>query len=147
MSDNNRGEDRRDELLTLWTTYSSYCEEVTNKRQTINAFFLGIISAIVGFITGFWGVLGLVLSIVGVLISLFWFFYINSYKKLNSAKFEVLIGIEEKLGISVYSLEWDKAKEKKYIRLTTIEFFLVLIFALGFVSLFIISILKLRGVL
>lgn len=91
----NLDENKRNELLTVWTTYSGYCEEVTNKRQIINAFFLGIISAIVGFITGMWGILGLVLSIVGFLITVFWFLYIRSYKKLNSAKYEVLIGIEE----------------------------------------------------
>ena len=140
-------ENKRNELLTVWTTYSRYCEEVTNKRHIINAFFLGIISALVGFIIGMWGVIGLVLSVVGFLITIFWFLYIRSYKKLNSAKFEVLLGIEEQLGINIYSLEWQKVKEKKYIRLTTVEYSLVVVFILGFIALFVISILKIKGVM
>jgi len=112
----------REELLVLWTTYSGYCEEVTNKRQVINTFFLAIISAIIGFITGMWGALGLVLSIIGFLISIFWGIYISSYKKLNAAKFDVLLGIEEELGLSVYSLEWKKAKENKYIKLQLLNY-------------------------
>lgn len=140
-------ENKRNELLTVWTTYSGYCEEVTNKRHIINAFFLGIISALVGFITGMRGVIGLVLSVVGFLITIFWFLYIRSYKKLNSAKFEVLLGIEEQLGINIYSLEWQKVKEKKYIRLTTVEYSLVGVFILGFIALFVISILKIKGVM
>jgi len=135
----------REELLVLWTTYSGYCEEVTNKRQVINTFFLAIISAIIGFITGMWGALGLVLSIIGFLISIFWGIYISSYKKLNAAKFDVLLGIEEELGLSVYSLEWKKAKENKYIKLTTVELCLVAIFTFGFIALFVISIIKLIG--
>ena len=147
MCDEETKKANRDELLNIWTTYSGYCEEITNKRQTINAFFLGMISAIIGVITGLWGVIGIVLSSLGLVITIFWFLMIKSFKKLNSAKFDVLLGIEEKLGIKIYSLEWEKCKEKKYVGLTTIEFLLLILFILGFVALIIISSLKAGGVM
>lgn len=49
--------------------------------------------------------------------------------------------------MNIYSLEWQKAKEKKYIRLTTVEYLLVAVFILGFIALFVISILKIKGVM
>ena len=139
--------ENKDQLIQIWESYTSHAEEITNKRQNINTLFISIEIAILGFIVYDLKILGICLSIAGLIVSIAWVFMIISYRKLNSAKFEVINQIEEKMDIKPYKLEWDILKKKKYIKLTIIEMICSSIFALGFVITFIISILKINNIL
>lgn len=60
----------------------------------------------------------LLLSIIGIILCITWFIHIGSYRQLNDAMLEIIKVIEGDLPYSCYTKEWDKIKEKKYIKLT-----------------------------
>lgn len=135
------------EIIDIWSQYTSNAEEVTNKRQNINALFITIQIAILGFVVSDLEVLGICLSLAGLLVSITWLFMIVSYKKLNSVKFEIINELEKNMDIKPYTEEWNRLKTKRYIKLTTVEIACSCIFAVGFISTFVLSVLKVSGIL
>ncbi len=131
------------DIVEIWSQYSSNAEEITNKRQNINTVFITVQIALLGFIVSDLKVLGICLSLAGLLVAITWFFMIISYKKLNFVKFEIINELEKNMDVKPYTEEWNRLKNKKYIKLTTIEVVCSCIFAIGFVSTFILSILRL----
>lgn len=134
-----------DKIIKIWEAYASKAEEITNKRQTINALFISAEIAILGFVVSNLKILGICLSIAGLLVSIAWFFMIISYKKLSKAKHEVIGILENEMLVKPYKEEWNNLKRDKYIKLTTIEMAWTIIFAIGFVITLIISILSMLG--
>lgn len=135
----------KNDIVEVWSQYASAAEEVTNKRQNINAVFITVQIALLGFIVSDLKILGICLSLAGLLVSITWIFMIISYKKLNSVKFEVIQELEKDMEVTPYTIEWNKLKMKKYIRLTTIEMICSGIFVVGFVITLILSILGTCG--
>ena len=133
----------KNDIVEIWSQYASAAEEVTNKRQNINAVFITVQIALLGFIVSDLNLLGICLSLAGLLVSITWLFMIISYKKLNSVKFNVILELEKNMDIRPYTEEWNKLKLKKYLKLTTIEIMCSSIFATGFITTFIISIIRL----
>ncbi len=119
--------------------YISYCEQasaITDKRHMMSSLYLTICSALTGVIVANHNnSIGVVLSFVGIIVSLIWFFMLQSYRKLNSAKFEVIEDIEKEMQMQLYSKEWSILKKKKYLRLTTLEICTSLIFVFLFLVL------------
>lgn len=133
----------KNDIVEVWSQYASAAEEVTNKRQNINAVFITVQIALLGFIVSDLKLLGICLSLAGLLVSITWIFMIISYKKLNSVKFDVILELEKNMDIRPYTEEWNKLKLKKYLKLTTIEIMCSSIFTIGFITTFIISIIRL----
>ena len=132
----------KNDIVEVWSQYASAAEEVTNKRQNINAVFITVQIALLGFIVADLKLLGIFLSLAGLLVSITWLFMINSYKKLNSVKFNVILELEKNMDIRPYTEEWNKLKLKKYVKLTTIEIMCSSIFMMGFIATFIIAIIR-----
>ncbi|MCR5462636.1 MAG: hypothetical protein K6E87_06175 [bacterium] len=139
--------ENKDQIIQIWESYSSHAEEITAKRQNINTLFITIEIAILGFVINDLKTLGLCLSIAGLIVSVAWVFMVLAYRKLNTAKFEVINQIEEKMDIKPYRLEWDSLKKKKYIGLTIIEMLCSSIFTIGFIITLILSILKINNII
>lgn len=98
-------------LLDQYKLYVEMADRISQRRNTANTYFLSVNSAIlafVGYLTSkensdyMW-----LLAIAGCTLTLFWYFIINSYKNLNSAKWQVVQDIEKRLPISPYDAEWD----------------------------------------
>lgn len=100
----------KNDIVEIWSQYASAAEEVTNKRQNINAVFITVQIALLGFIVSDLKLLGICLSLAGLLVSITWIFMINSYKKLNSVKFNVILELEKNMDIRPYTEEWNKLK-------------------------------------
>lgn len=67
----------------------------------------------------------ILLSAIGIAICILWICTINSYKKLNSVKYEIINEIESKLPLAPFTSEWDRLNNKyDYVRLTKIEKFI-----------------------
>jgi len=108
-------------------------EKVSEKRMSANNYFLTVNTALIS-LTGLLftsKILSLnldavkLVSILGLIICIIWFFIVLSYKQLNSGKFAMIHRIEKKLPIHLYADEWaelGKGKDiKKYIPLSHIE--------------------------
>ena len=78
-------------------------------------------------------------GIFGILLSVSWLIAIRSYRQLNSAKFKLLLELEEKLAYPFYSREWELLGEGKkasrYLELTFVETILPFCFIIIFISL------------
>jgi len=109
-------------------------ESLIQRRQKTNAFFITVIGsllAIAGFLvkTGTIcsesiGVL-YIFSVVGLLLCNSWRNLIDNYGKLNKAKFDVILRLEQDLGAQIYSAEWISLgkglRPKKYKSFTSTE--------------------------
>lgn len=104
-------------------------EKVSERRLKANVFFISIQSLLISLI-GLFNVDKdishnslIVLAILGCLISIVWWVYINSFKQLNKLKFKVIHEMESFVPFRSYSYEWflDKNKAEKYIRLSAVE--------------------------
>lgn len=135
----------KDDIVSIWSSYTEQANELTNKRLTTSSFFFAIAAALFGLSIPYLGLASLVISIVGILLSFAWVVMITSFKQLNCAKFEVISKIEENMSIKPYTDEWILAKKKKYLKITTIEIVIAIIIGLGFISLIVVSLLKMNG--
>ncbi|MBK5215490.1 MAG: hypothetical protein JJE53_01635 [Candidatus Pacebacteria bacterium] len=131
----NDGEDLNYEnhYLEQYRMYLHIFNSTSDRRNKSNEFFLGLNTAIIG-VLGFLetkgttnnnSVIFIFAPIVGIAICYCWYEIIISYKQLNRAKFKVIHNIEEKLPLSLFKTEWEllgKGNDyKKYIKLSSIE--------------------------
>ena len=136
------GERYRADFLELFNLYVESADKVTARRNSANAFFLGINTALLGSI----GYLKLdsdslivMFALVGVITCFAWARLINSYKTLNASKFAVIQAMERHLPVAAYTAEWayQKSAPKKHVALSDWEkytpraFFLLHAFAIA----------------
>ena len=109
------GEDYRAHTLELFRDYVSGAEAISTKRQTTNAFFLALNSAIIGFV-GYVQTSTLVasdavwfslVSVAGAVLSYLWYRMVRSYRSINSAKFEIISEVEKNFPLRLYEAEWE----------------------------------------
>jgi hypothetical protein len=125
-------------LLEQYKLYITSAENISNRRQTANAFFVTVNTALVSLIgylnLGIDKSLGFywLLSIAGIAISYMWYRLVRSYKDLNSAKFKVVHEIEKNLPISPYDAEWEAVGRgedaRLYLPFTHIEIYVPWVF-------------------
>ena len=138
-------DDDRTKLDLYWSSYTEQANEITSKRQTLNSIYLTLEAGLVGFSVAYLKLIGLFLSIAGLLLCVVWIMSIISFKKLNSAKFEIIFRLEERINVSInpYKLEWDILQKKKYIKFTTLELITTVLISCIFVVILILSIISL----
>lgn len=102
------GADYQDHMLTLYRDYVASAESVSVRRNTANTFFLGINTAYFG-ASGYFEVADpdfiWVMAAVGWMFCLVWWKLIQSYRTLNSAKFDVIHQMEKELPLAAYTAE------------------------------------------
>lgn len=123
------GEKYKPTVLEQWKT----CVEMANcnseKRNNSNNIFITINVAILAVISFSIEYKSLMLSLAGMCICFLWIHTLNSYNKLSTAKYDIINEIEKQLPLSPFSYEWEKLNNnKKYIRLTTIEKIIPILF-------------------
>lgn len=133
-------------LLDQYKLYVEMADRVSQRRGAANTFFITINAAILtisSWSAENFGFLINLISFVGVLLCVFWFFTIRSYRQLNSAKFIVIYEIEKELPVNLYSYEWEILKEgrsfKHYWPLSHIECYVPVAFGVFYILLSIIS--------
>lgn len=136
---------RKDELLEQYKMFQKTSEDLINRRQAVNSFYISVNSALValvGIVMG-WveapakNYIIAFMCLTGVILSISWSNLLESYGTLNSAKMKVINLIEEQLPIALYDVEWkvmsDKLNNKKYVSFTSSEKRIPLIFAIVYV--------------
>lgn len=112
-------------LLEQYKLIADNAERITERRQTMNNYYLGINSFLVSVssyltITGLF-FLKLAIPILGIGLSVIWWKNINSYKQLNSAKFKIIHELETYLPANAYAKEHEYLNKGGYYGLTNIE--------------------------
>ncbi|MCB9337590.1 MAG: hypothetical protein H6577_05650 [Lewinellaceae bacterium] len=139
----------KNELLEIYKIHVELIDRVSQRRGTLNQFYISLLSGLIGIIafTVKDNALGkyekttfMVVGLLGIIISILWIAQIHSYKQINSAKFKVIDKIEEKLVFPFFREEWMVLKSKKrYNTLTNLEKIAPVILLILFVILFIYS--------
>lgn len=116
-------------VLEQWKT----CVEMANcnseKRNNSNNIFITINVAVLAVISFSIDYKSLILSWAGICICILWLYTLNSYNKLSTVKYAIIKEIEDKLPLAPFSHEWKELKEKKkYIKLTTFEKIIPILF-------------------
>ena len=134
------GRDYRTHVLEIYKLYVEMADNISERRQSANSFFLTLNSAIVALISYvsissnntvqssfFW-----LVPVSGMVLSFLWYRLIRSYKDLNSGKFKVIHAIEKQLPLRPYDAEWTALGSGKrpdlYLPFTNIEVYVPWIF-------------------
>lgn len=131
-------------LVEQYKIYVEMADRVSSRRNLTNTFFLTLNSAaftVIGLFMGRQSTIALskawlVLPFIALLIQcLAWYWLIRSYRQLNTAKFQVIGALEERLPASPYwRAEWfalgEGTDKSKYWPLTHLEQWVPLLFAL-----------------
>lgn len=150
------GSEYRKHLLEQYKICVETADKISSRRSAANNFFLsintllftaiGLLSRLGSGFTTFTFVWVVVASAAGILFCWTWLSTIQCYRKLNSAKFEVINKIEQKLPVKAFETEWailtaDDMTEK-YPQLTQVERWVPKIFTLLYLVLALIAIIS-----
>ena len=134
LTKNNYGDKYSEHLFDQFKIYIAGIEKISERRESANKYFLGINSALIisaGFLLEHMSnkdhmyFMLVIISILGLVVAVIFSFLLNSYKQINTGKFEVLHQIEKELPMKLYSEEWKVLGEgddyKKYYPFSHIE--------------------------
>lgn len=121
-------------LLNQWQTCVDMANSVSQRRDNMNNIFITLNLAIIAAVSITWDIKSLFILIVGITICILWILIIRNYKLLNTAKFNVINSIEEKLPSTPFKDEWQFLKNsKKYMDSTTLERILPITFTILYI--------------
>ena len=133
-------------LLDQYKLYVEMTDRVSQRRGAANTFYITVNAAILtisSWSAENFGFLIYLISFVGVLLCVFWFLTIRSYRQLNNAKFIVIHEIEKELPLNLYSYEWEMLMKGRslnnYWPLSHIEYYVPLAFGVFYILLSIIT--------
>ncbi len=149
---NNKDSQYLGSLLEQYKLYVTLSDNVSNRRNQNNQFYISLSSGILAAAALLSGkeslhqkvdFINLIVAFVGVLISFIWHINIKSYRQLNSGKFKVIHEMEKELPFQCFEKEWlflKAGKEKKdYFPLSRIEQWIPLIMIIPHLALLILS--------
>lgn len=126
-------------VLAQWQTCVDMANSVSQRRDTANNLFVTLNMALITAISYMWEIKSIVLTISGIVTCFVWIIFINNFKHLNAAKFDVILNLESKLPFQVFSDEWEHIKiNKKYFEATKLEKIFPIIFIFIYLSITII---------
>lgn len=85
-------------------------DRVSARRGIANSFFLTANTGVVALLAG--DAARSSLAAAGILVSVVWWALLKSYRDLNSAKFAIILVMEERLPVRVYGDEWDRLRRE-----------------------------------
>jgi hypothetical protein len=100
--------DLPENYLELYKLAVEMADRISARRGVANSFFLTVNTGIVAVLASRdvrW-----YLAVAGIVFSVTWWALLRSYRELNSAKFEVILVMEERLPVRLYGDEWDRLR-------------------------------------
>ena len=118
------GPQYKDHLFSQYQLFIESVEKISDRRQNANNYFITINTVLISFLGVLFQAKVLesiawvksLVSFVGIIICVVFWFLLRSYKQINSGKFKVIHEIEEKLPLGLYNYEWKvlgEGKDKK----------------------------------
>jgi len=147
------GEKYKDHLFEQYRLYVESADKISDRRQNANNYFITINTALITLLSLSFqlnilkqmGWFRSLLSLVGIIICVIFWFLLRSYKQMNSGKFKVIHHIEQYLPLALYDYEWKilgEGKNKKiYYPFSHIELLIPWVFGIIYLALGIICIL------
>lgn len=137
---NKDNKETSDALLEQYKLYVEMMDKVSERRGNANSFFITLHTVVLGIIgiNGFnvekyW----LLIVIFGLILSYVWGYLLQSYKLLNTGKFEVIHEMEKELPMNMYAYEWeilDYGKNRaKYWPISHLERTIPIVFAIVYI--------------
>jgi len=139
-NDNDNEYDKR--FFEQYKLYVELTDRISQRRSIANSFFITANAALLTIVSWFkdnFGCYILLVSAIGVVLALFWYFSIRSYGQLNSGRFKLIHEIECKLPLNIFSYEWELLGHgksfKTYWPLSHVERIVPLIFIVLYIAL------------
>jgi len=137
---NKDNKETSDALLEQYKLYVEMMDKVSERRGNANSFFITLHTVVLGII----GINGFsvekywwLIVILGLILSYVWGYLLQSYKLLNTGKFEVIHEIEKELPMNMYAYEWeilDYGKNRaKYWPISHLERIIPIVFAIVYI--------------
>ncbi len=121
-------------LLEQYKLFLQTSEDLVERRQNVNSFYISISSALVAIMGVLFAmefgyeaelIIGFIFCIIGIILSISWSKILTCYGNLNSSKMKIISSIEKQLPLSLFDAEWaalsDKLNKKKYVSFTESE--------------------------
>lgn len=121
-------------LLEQYKLFLKTSEDLVNRRQNVNSFYISISSALVALMGFLFAldlgefarlIIGIVFGLIGIVLSISWSRILSCYGNLNNSKMKIISSIEKHLPLSLFDAEWaalaDTLNKKKYISFTESE--------------------------
>lgn len=122
-------------LLGEWQTCVEMANSISQRRDSMNNLFITLNLAITTAVSITWDIKSLFILIAGISTCVLWMKTIRNYKLLNTAKFKIIVSIEEKLPKSPFNDEWELLKKiKNYTDSTKLERILPITFILLYIT-------------
>jgi len=141
------GDEYEKHFFEQYQLYVESAEKISDRRQNANNYFITINTALitllglslqVSFLENLSWVRAL-LTDVGIIICIIFWYLLRSYKQLNTGKFKVIHEIEQHLPLALYDYEWKilgEGKDKKiYYPFSHIELLIPWVFGIIYVIL------------
>jgi hypothetical protein len=132
-------------LLEQYKLVVEMADRISERRQGVNNFYIGILSALALLYSLLekaptpWAraVLQSSLPIVAIILCVMWALLIASYRRINAAKYEVILEMEKRLPAAPYTDEWNRlgAGKARHYQVTKLEMAIPFLFALAFLAL------------
>lgn len=134
-------------LLEQYKLCVQMADKISSRREKANKFYLTVLSSLLALLSivqanfnGLSNEIFLLFSLLGLALCFIWYFNIQTYKKLNSAKFKVINDMENQLPYACFNEEYKHLKQTKNARLTNVESKIPILFSVPYFLLFIYSI-------
>lgn len=85
-------------------------DRISARRGVANSFFLTANTGVVALLAS--QHLRWYLPAAGIVLSVSWWALLKSYRDLNSAKFEIILAMEQRLPVRVYGDEWERLRRE-----------------------------------
>ncbi len=138
------GDKYQDHLLEQYKLYVETSQRVSEKRQNSNNYLLTLNSSLVTLSVVLLSTYGnhkwnALIPGTGLIVCFIWWSLVDSYKDLNTAKFDVIHELEDQLPVALFRHEWfvcghnrkkkDNPVEDRYVPLTHLERWIPVAFA------------------
>jgi hypothetical protein len=97
--------------LDLYKLAVEMADRISARRALANTFFLTVNTGLAALLGG--KDLRWYVAAAGIVFSLAWWWLLQSYRKLNSAKFMVINSVESRLPLQLFSDEWEYLKSAR----------------------------------
>lgn len=100
-------------VLAQWQTCVEMANNISQRRDSMNNLMVTLNLALITAISIVWDLKSIIMCCAGMVASLVWILFINYFKRINKAKYDVIIYLESKLPEKPFYEEWEMLKEDK----------------------------------
>jgi hypothetical protein len=140
----------QEQLVRQYELMVNSALQVTTWRHSTNHFYLAVNTALLTIAAYLYNILpgtGIIIGIIGVVITALWYDTIRYFRDLNKAKFLVIHEVENQLPMKMFQLEDAHFSKEGRKRATSIESNIPILFGVAYIVLVIALLLKSSGIL